>query len=225
MSFYAGQIRFRLLVVTIAFLYMSSNQVNSVQVSFDLMQSFIQQIPRAVDNQISTKRFNFDKQNDFVNSLKETRFSLGLLYLIADIAFDAHKEKKNLSLDKECEYHLMLENGRDWHCSIRHQKSSNNTLIPLFCKCSYDYVCNMEEERIYFSFEYMNKLIKKNKAKNIQRGPDYQCEFVLKKKTKKAWKCVVKRETSKPLNKNDEYYCDCKHEEVCQKDRLVDFYS
>jgi len=225
MSCYTSRIRFRLLVITIAFLYIPSNQVSSIQVSFDLMQSFNQQISYTVDNKVLIKRNNLGNQNDYENSQKGKRFALGLLYLIADIVFENDKKKKNLSLDEECEYQLMLENGHDWHCSIKHQKTSNNTLIPLFCKCSYDYVCNKEEEKIYFSLEYMNKLIEKNKAKNIHRGPDYQCEFVLKKKTKKPWKCVVKKENSKPLNKNDEYFCNCIHEEVCQKERLVDFYS
>jgi hypothetical protein len=204
---------------------MSTNQVNSIQASFDLMQSVVQQISSKVENKILSKRSILGKQNDFINSLKEKRFSLGLFYLIADSTFETHKERKNLSLDEECEYQLMLESGNNWQCSIKYYKSSNNTLMPLFCKCSYDFVCKKEEENIYFSFEYMNKLIEKNRAKKIQRGPDYQCEFVLKKKTKKPWKCVVKKENSKPLNKNDEYYCNCVYEEICQKERLVDFYS
>lgn len=119
--------------------------------------------------------------------------------------------------------------------------------IPLFCLCSYERDCS-QNEKMHLSIQYAAQLEQENREKGVNRGADYQCENVLKARTKlKRWTCSVKREnlfrtTSPPLGpapvtdhfgesekqfrtKNDELYCDCFHKKKCKHTRIVDFYD
>jgi hypothetical protein len=168
-------------------------------------------------------------------------------------------------LARECARNLRQEDGHDWQCTVKYQKrivgvgsggrggggkkivnkkknsqlknTDNNDIyhVPLFCICSYDYDCNIENERFYLSLNYLNKLLKENRSKNINRGADYQCEIALKKQTNKEWSCVLKEaeqlqqsheKEAKLTNliNNDEFYCDCYFKNRCKHERIVDFY-
>lgn len=107
---------------------------------------------------------------------------------------------------------------------------------------------------MYLSSEFAKQLERENHAKGVERGADYQCENMLKTKTKKRWTCALKRDqeqeritttrssltstayavnnnhNSKNNNNNnnkpnnDELYCDCFHKKNCKKSRMVEFF-
>lgn len=128
-------------------------------------------------------------------------------------------------------------------------KNENKKKIPLFCLCSYETDCS-QNERMHLSIQYAAQLERENRGKGINRGADYQCENVLKARTKlKRWTCSIRREkhhsltTSAPTAlatkkshlskdqhanltpKNDELFCDCFHKKKCKHTRMVDFYD
>lgn len=96
---------------------------------------------------------------------------------------------------------------------------------------------------MYLSSEFAKQLERENHAKGVERGADYQCENMLKTKTKKRWTCALKRDqeqitttkssltsTAYAVNNNhnkpnnDELYCDCFHKKNCKKSRMVEFF-
>jgi hypothetical protein len=140
-----------------------------------------------------------------------------------------------INKEKACAHSLKLEDNKDWQCKLKYQKwktQSNNKNYnqswfkkPLFYVCSYEYDCNLENEKFFFSFDYLVKLKNQNKLKNIDRGPDHQCEKLLKKQTHRVWSCSLKEEfKSNLLDNNDEYYCDCFYQNKCKHQRFVDLF-
>lgn len=125
-------------------------------------------------------------------------------------------------------------------------KSEDQKKIPLFCMCSYERDCSLNE-KMHLSIQYATQLEKENREKGLNRGADYQCENVLKAKTKlKHWTCTVKgakhftssvtpvsahskkkfaQSENQLKQNNDELYCDCFHKKKCKHNRMVDFYD
>ena len=112
--------------------------------------------------------------------------------------------------------------------------------------CSYERDCSLTE-KMHLSIQYATQLEKENREKGLSRGADYQCENVLKAKTKlKRWTCTVKgakhftasvtsvsthsknkfaKSENQNKQKNYELYCDCFHKKKCKQSRMVDFYD
>jgi hypothetical protein len=76
-----------------------------------------------------------------------------------------------ISKEKDCARNLKSEDNKDWHCKLKYhklkatssnnnKKSSSQALIkkPLFYVCYYEYNCNLENEKFFFSFDYLIKL-------------------------------------------------------------------
>ena len=121
--------------------------------------------------------------------------------------------KKTSSKADECVKNLKIEDGKNWTCKVKyHKKSNEKNPEPLFCACYYEYLCGTQIEKFHFSKSFMIKLKNENKQKDINRGPDYQCEKLLFNQTEKTWTCTVKKEVKKPVKKDDEFYCECFHQ-------------
>ena len=144
--------------------------------------------------------------------------------------FDKSDARKTRKKENECAENLKRENGKDWQCRLKYAKSSTKSSSssrgerkPLFFNCLYEYDCDPENQRFYFSLNYLRKLRAENRLKNIDRGPDYQCERLLRKQTSRLWTCSLREEVnSNMLDKNDVFYCDCYFQNKCKHQRLVD---
>ena len=171
----------------------------------------------------TNKSKNFTK---LLFSKSEKRDFFDLMEFLNDVfTLSLSNSKKTSSKATECEKNLKIEDGKNWTCKVKyHKKSDNSNPEPLFCACYYEYACDTQIEKFHFSKSYMIKLKNENKQKNINRGPDYQCEKLLFHQTEKNWACTVKKELAKPVKKDDEFYCECFHQNTCKHERIVDFY-
>lgn len=124
---------------------------------------------------------------------------------------------KNLKLEEK------LENieEKNWTCKIIKDKATN---IPLICSCSHQYECT-ETKEYHFSSKYKNEIKLKNQLMKINRGADFQCEKMLKKKTLVDWICELEKNQQQEItNTDEEYFCKCLHRKMCTYDRYVDIF-
>jgi hypothetical protein len=177
---------------------------------------------------------NFIKINakNLVNNSSNTHISkktIDIINVVKDIFQKPYTTKKQRTTPKakKCVENLKLEDKvnnftvKNWSCKIVNQKNVKD-VQPLLCSCSYDYQCD-GNEKIFFSLEYNQNLLRQNKLKNVHRGADFQCENYLVKKTKKKWSCHIKNNQNATMPE-EESYCDCLNKSVCKSDRLVEFY-
>lgn len=180
----------------------------------------------------STSSKSFSDNRSSKRSKKHSLFDLMKFLNVEDRPEFVSPSSKNMSREQECSNNLKKEDGHNWSCKTNHVASKSSSddlkfnniknpltsadkpkinLIPLFCICSYEYDCDIVNSEMSFSYDYMKQLKKQNYLKKVKRGADYQCENVLKKKTKQSWSCAIKKETKRPLDKSREYFCKCFH--------------
>lgn len=186
------------------------------------------------DTKNALSSFSFLSSTFQLHTSTRKKSFLDLMEFLKDV-WDVPMSEKNkkLSKDVECAINLKKEDGHNWSCKIKYKQGKKlinensyrikNNLVPFLCICSYEYDCSNQNETFFFSYNYMEKLAAENKKNRINRGPEYQCENVLMKKTRDKWSCVVKKNVNNTIV-NEEYYCDCKSIKKCTHQRMVDFY-
>lgn len=136
-------------------------------------------------------------------------------------------KNEKLFIIKKCVKNLRLEEKlenieeKNWTCKIIKDKATN---IPLICSCSHQYECT-ETKEYHFSSKYKNEIKLKNQLMKINRGADFQCEKMLKKKTLVDWICELEKNQQQEItNTDEEYFCKCLHRKMCTYDRYVDIF-
>jgi len=168
------------------------------------------------NNKVNAKNEAFRKTIDIINVVKE----------ISQSKYHSTKKPITISKARKCVENLKIEDKinnftvKNWSCKIVNQKKAKN--VPLLCSCSYDLPCD-ETERIFFSPDFNQNLMRQNKEKNVFRGADFQCENYLVNKTKKKWSCQIKHNQNS-TKVEEENYCDCLSRNVCKSERFVEFY-